>query len=165
MIDIAEAVDRQMVLVHSPEGADDKFIQRCNLVAYLLLAERDTDAARHLDGLGEELRAKQLVETYLIYYWSALRIGAAALRGELAEASERHAAMERFVHQLRWPTAPYVRRRHERLTDLLPTLDPSRSRAECDRIVLDAYPSEVGPAWDYYARLVPCCELAFWWDA
>lgn len=163
-IDLAEAIDRQKLLVDSPEGGDDKFLQRCNLAAYLLLASRDMDAAEALDRLGDDLHSENLVETYLVFYWTALTVASAALRGDTEEALTRHRSMDAFVEGLKWPTASYVRRRQRLLAELLPVFTPTGSRVAADRVLLDAHPSEVGVAWGYYGRLVPCCELSFWWD-
>lgn len=162
---IQEAVARQRILIASPEGANDKFLQRCNLVAYLLLAARDDEADDELRALVEELESSELDQTYLVYYARALEVANAAVAGDTDEALRRHAAMDSFVQSLRWPAAPYVRRRQRLLADALPALDPNHPRAALDRVLLDARPFEVGQAWPYYGRLMPCCELSFWLDS
>lgn len=161
-INLVEAVDRQRVITESEEGSDDKFIHRCNLAAYQLLLSRDEEARSELEALGDALRGNEFGETYLVYYWSALDVAATVLAGELDRALGKHAAMEEFVRSLKWPAAPYIRRRHELLESRLHTVAPERDRASADNVLLADRPSEVGPAWSYYARLVPCCELSFW---
>lgn len=161
-IDIEETVARQTVLMRSPEGSEDNFAERCNLVAYLLLAERDEQAAAALKALEEEVQVNAIDETYLVYYCNALAVAVAALGGDLDEAMRRHRQMAPFVESLKWPTAPYVRRRQQLLDEALPDLDLSRSRDALDRVIIDSHPLQIGEAWPYYGRLFPCCELSFW---
>jgi hypothetical protein len=164
-IDAGKAVARQQLVVDSPEGADDKFIHRCNLAAYLLLAARDADAAEELRRLEEELQSREFEESYLVFYCGALSVAQTALAGETEEALARHARMDAFVQSLKWPSAPYVRRRHRLLAERLPAVPHDGPRAAADRILLDAHPHEIGPAWPYYGRLIPCAELSFWSDS
>jgi hypothetical protein len=163
--DSAHAVSRQRLIIDSPEGGEDKFIHRCNLVAYLLLDGQDADAKAELDRLDEELHSREFDESYLVFYSRALSVAAAALAGDSAEALRRHTDMAAFVASLRWPSAPYVRRRHELLAHVLPTIEPRAPRELSDHILLKAYPQEIGPAWPYYGRLLPCAELSFWSDS
>lgn len=164
-IDITEAASQQQTIIDSPEGSDDKFIHRCNLVAYLLLNGQDDDAAAELDALHDELLGGEIEETYQVYYCNALRVASAAVRGETRTAMELHHSMNDFVALLKWPCAPYIRRRHLLLAELLPTVRADAERIASDRILIDARPSEVGAAWAYYGRLIPCCELSFWRDS
>jgi energy-coupling factor transporter ATP-binding protein EcfA2 len=161
----AEAVEQQRQVIASPEGADDKFLHRCNLVAYLLLAGEDDDAQRELDRLREELYAQSMDESYLVYYFSTLWTSIALIRGDTEEALRRHASMDDFVKSLRWPNAAYVRRRQGLLSEALNGFAMPGSRAAFDSLLLDITPREVGPAWSYYARLLPCSELSFWSDS
>jgi hypothetical protein len=165
VLSVSEAIRRQHEIINSAEGGDDKFIHRCNLAGYLLLGGEDEEARDQLSGLSDELQGKDLGESYLIYYWSALDIAATMLVGDQVGAIERHLAMESFIQSLSWPCASYVRRRQEILDRLLPTMGPYANRTEADMSVIDAYPSEIGPAWRYYGRLIPCCELSFWSDS
>ena len=164
-IDAAQAAERQRLIIASPEGSDDKFIHRCNLAAYLLLAGRDGEAVGELNALEEELRTLDFDETYLVFYSRALGVGAAALAGDVEAARARHAALDTFVAGLRWPCAAYVRRRHALLPDWFSELKPELPRAAADRVLLDARPREIGPAWPYYGRLLPCAELSYWSDS
>jgi len=66
---------------------------------------------------------------------------------------------------LKWPCAPYVRRRQRLLGDLLPEVIPNGDRMRIDAALIDSRPFEVGAAWSYYARLMPCCELDYWSDS
>ncbi len=158
-------IERQQLIVNSPDGANDNFVQRCNLSAFLLLAARDEEAAEVLGVLGEELEVGELTETYLVYYWNALSIAHAAVRGDIGEALRKHRAIADFVSALKWPCAPYVRRRHTLLTEAIPTLNPNVPRVAMDRVLLDKMPLQIGHAWPYYARLIPCVELSFWSDS
>ncbi len=159
---LADAITSQRLIIESPEGGKDKFIHRCNLGAYLLLSARDDEAAIELEQLGEELRANEFVESYLVYYRNALNVARAALQGDAAEALDEHVAMDPFVQTLKWPCAPYIRRRQSLLGQVLRTLQSGQDRVDADAVLLSARPAEIGPAWNYYARLVPCCELSFW---
>lgn len=162
---MSKAIDRQKLILDSPEGSDDKFIHRCNLAAYLLLASRDAEADEELQLLDDALRGREFDESYLIFYLTALTVARAAVRGDVEEAMRRHTGMDAFVQSLKWPCAAHVRRRQRLLGELLPTFRSGDSRPAADRILLDARPSEVGPGWAYYARLIPCCELSFWSDS
>lgn len=164
-LDVYEAVERQQFIVASPEGSDDKFIHRCNLAGYLLLASRDDEAADELRALGDELHAGEFDESYLRFYWSALWVASAALAGDGDEALRRHRDMDAFVADLRWPCAAHVRRRHHLLDDVMSALPLRSDRSTVDQVLLDSHPGELGPAWAYYARLIPCCELSFWSDS
>jgi hypothetical protein len=164
-VTLDDALARQRLVIESPEGGDDKFIHRCNLVAFLLLASLDDEAADELERLGHELHANEFAETYLIFYWSALRVTLAAVRGDIEDSLAKHAEMDAFAASIRWPTAPYVRRRQVLLRAALASFDPASDRVAVDRLLLDAYPSEIGPAWPYYGRLMPCAELSFWSDS
>jgi energy-coupling factor transporter ATP-binding protein EcfA2 len=164
-VSIDETIERQALIVRSPEGSEDNFIQRCNLAAYLLLGSRDDDAARELQALGEAISARSIDETYLVYYYTALTVAAAALRADTEEALRRHREMDTFVESLRWPYASYIRRRQRLLQDALPNFDSEQTRTSADRILLDTMPLQIGPAWGYYGRLIPCAELSFWSDS
>lgn len=161
-IDIEETVARQTVLMRSPEGSEDNFAERCNLVAYLLLAERDERAAEELKALEDEVAVNGIDETYLVYYCNALAVAVAAMGGDSDEALRRHRQMAPFVESLKWPTASYVRRRQQLLDEALPNLDLSQPRNALDRVIIDSRPLQIGKAWPYYGRLFPCCELSFW---
>lgn len=165
VVTLPDAITRQELIIESPEGGDDKFIHRCNLCAYLLLAERDDEAREELALLREELRRNEYVESYLVYYLRSLEVTAAALHGDLDRASGLHAQMSPFVEALTWPCAPYVRRRQNLLGSVLGRIQLSSDRASADNALLALRPSEIGPAWNYYARLLPCCELSFWSDS
>ncbi|MCW2995084.1 MAG: ATPase [Conexibacter sp.] len=164
-IDIAEAAARQRTIIDSPEGSGDKFIHRCNLVAYLLLGGQDDDAVAQVDALHHELMAGEIEEPYHRYYCNVLRVAAAAVCGDTQTAIERHRALDDFVASLKWPSAPYIRRRHLLLVELLPSVQADADRSAMDRILLDTHPLEVGGAWAYYGRLIPCCELSLWRDS
>jgi hypothetical protein len=160
-----EAVARQQLVVESPEGSDDKFLHRCNLAAFLLLASRDAEAEEEVRRLREELVGHEFGETYLTFYSSALWAAIPALHGDVEEALRRHAESDTFAEALRWPCAPHVRRRQELLRALLPAVPLKPSREKADQVLLDAHPEEIGPGWSYYARLFPCAELSFWSDS
>jgi hypothetical protein len=164
-VSIDETIERQAVIVHSPEGSQDNFIQRCNLAAYLLLGSRDDDATRELQELGEAIRTSSIDETYLVYYHTALTVAAAALRADTEEALRRHREMDAFVESLRWPYASYIRRRQRLLHDALPDFNSEQTRASADRLLIDTMPRQIGAAWAYYGRLIPCAELSFWSDS
>jgi hypothetical protein len=164
-IDVDQAIANQTLIVHSPEGAKDNFLQRCNLTAYLLLGSRDEAAAGELEILGDQVDSNRIDETYLVYYWTALSVAAAALRGNAEEALRMHRSMDDFVNALKWPTASYIARRQQLLTELLPGLPGELDRTAADRLIIEAKPMQIGSAWAYYARLVPCCELSFWSDS
>ncbi len=164
-INASEAVARQRLVIESPEGAGDKFLHRCNLATYLLLDAQDEDAEDELRRLGEEIVGQEIAESYLYFYWAACSVGLAAVRGEVDEALRLHREMEEFSRIIRWPCAQHVRRRQALLPELLPVVSGASTRDSADRVLLDAYPLEVGPGWDYYARLFPCAELSFWSDS
>ncbi len=133
----------------------------CNLAAYMLLGGRDDEAAQELAGLEEAMSSNAIDETYLVYYYTTLTVAAAALRGEVEESPRRHHAMSDFVTSLRWPYASYIRRRQTLLADALADFDSRQTRTAADTILIKARPLEIGPAWAYYARLIPCAELSF----
>lgn len=160
-----ESIERQRVIVHSPQGCGDNFLQRCNLVAYLLLDGQTGEAETELEALGEELRSSERQESFLLYHWIALALAIPALRGESEEARRWHRAMGELVAELRWPAVPYVRRRQELLDQIFEAPWPDWAPEQFDTALLDRHPSEVGPAWTYYARLIPTCELSFWSDS
>jgi hypothetical protein len=164
-ITLDETIARQALVVRSPEGSEDNFLQRCNLAAYLMMASRDDDAAAELRVLGDQVHAEEIDETYLVYYWSALSVAFAAVTGDREEAVRRHAEMDAFVAALKWPSAKYVQRRQELLSEELPNLVGNQARQRSDRTLIDGRPMLVGRAWAYYARLIPCCELSFWSDS
>jgi AAA ATPase-like protein len=164
-IDLESAIERQNLVVHSPEGSEDNFIQRCNLTAYLLLASRDKEAATELAVLEAEIQEHGLDESYLVYYQGALSVAAAAVSGDVEQAVLRHRTMDDFVAALTWPSASYIRRRQHLLGEVLTRLNPDQSRTELDRLLLDNLPRQVGKAWSYYGRLIPACELSFWVDS
>jgi hypothetical protein len=163
-IDLASAIGHQRVIVHSPESSDDNFIQRCNLTAYLLLASRDDEACIELGVLLDQVQSG-FDESPLVYYSSALAVAAKAVTGDIDGALQRHQEMEEFVNSRKWPTAAYLRRRQHLLGEMLPRLDASLPRTELDQILLSSLPTQVGRAWSYYGRLIPCCELSFWTDS
>jgi len=162
---IDETIRRQALIVHSPEGSKDNFIQRCNLAAYMLLGGHDDEAAQELDGLREAMNSNGIDETYLVYYYTTLTVAAAALGGDLEESLRRHHAMDDFVASLHWPYASYIRRRQALLVDILVGFDSQQPRTTADRSLINSRPLEIGPAWPYYARLIPCAELSFWSDS
>jgi tetratricopeptide (TPR) repeat protein len=164
-IDLDEAITRQQQIVDSPEGSGDKLLQRCNLAGFLIFAGRDGDGAAHLSELEDEMQAGDLDESYLLFYLYSTAVTAAALRGDLDEAIRRHTDKDKFVEQLRWPGAPYVRRRHQRVAEMLPTFDCHRTRKDADEIFLQGGRMEIGPAWSYYGRLIPSGSLNFWSDS
>jgi hypothetical protein len=164
-IDAREAAARQAVVVESNEGGTDKFIHRCNLVAFRLLSSDDERASKELAGLDEEMVARELTESYLVFYLRSLQVAADLIAGNVGAALERHRSMQAFVNGLRWPTAAYVRRRHDLLVELAPLMNANSDREKFDSTVLDFSRDEIGPAWSYYARLIPCCELAYWSDS
>lgn len=159
----AEAVERQRIVVSSEEGGRDKFLHRCNLAAFHLLANQDAAANEVLEDLATELRSESIDEGYLVYYAGVVEVGAAVLRGDIRRARERHREIEQFVDALKWPGAPYVRRRMLLLPTVWSQIDPS-DRQAADEALLRAHPVEIGPPWRYYARLLPCSELSFWSD-
>lgn len=163
-IQLPEAITRQRLIIDSPDGSPDAFCERLNLSSYLLLAGQTEEAADEVARLGELLETRSIQETYLIYYQATLSVAAAALSGEVDEALDRHTAMDDFVASLRWPCAPYVQRRQELLRTALRAFAPTDPEAD-DHLLLRTHPSEIGCAWDYYARLAPSCELSFWSDS
>ncbi len=164
-IDLDEAIIRQRQIVDSPEGSGDKLLQRCNLAGFLVLAGRDDDGAAHLGELEDEMQAGDFDEGYLVFYLYSTAVAAAAFRGDIDEALRRHKNKDKFVTQLRWPGAPYVRRRHQRIAEALPTFDCARARQDVDEMFLHGGRMEIGPAWSYYGRLIPSCSLNFWSDS
>ena len=162
-IDPAQAAAKQRSIVESRES-EDRFLQRCNLAAYLLLADAE-EADGELGQLQDELHAREVAESYLVYYCRALWTANAAVRGDRDEAIRRHRAMEDFVNAIKWPTGPYVRRRQHLLNELLPFLEADVPRLTLDRVLLDRHPAEIGACWSYYGRLIPCVELSFWSDS
>jgi uncharacterized protein len=164
-IGLDEAIARQREIVDSPEGSDDKLLQRCNLAGFLILAGRDGDGAAHLSELEDEMQAGDFDESYLLFYLYSTAVAAAALRGDLDEAVRRHTDKDEFVKQIRWPGAPYVRRRHQRVGEILPTFDCHGSRKDADEMFLRGGRLEIGPAWSYYGRLIPSGSLNFWSDS
>ncbi len=163
-IALPDAIEHQHLIVHSPQTSNDNFIQRCNLVSFLLLASRDAEARSELNVLLSQVEAGS-DESPLVYYSSALVVAAAALTGDVDEALRRHRELETFVDSLKWPTAAYLRRRQQLLEEALPHLDPSLPRAELDQLLIKSLPRQIGYAWSYYGRLIPCCELSFWTDS
>jgi uncharacterized protein len=164
-ISAAEAIEKQHIVVNSAAGIGDTFIHRCNLAGYMLLDGQDDAARQLLLDLESELDAGGFDESYLQYYWGSIAASAAALRGDMAEALERHHAMDDLVVGLSWPCAGYVRRRHIRFADLLQNLDLTAPRAAIDAAMINPTLPEIGPAWPYYGRFVLCCELSFWSDS
>lgn len=162
-IGLSEAVARQRTIVESRES-EDRFLERCNLSAYLLLAS-DDEADTELERLQTELHSREVAESYLVYYCSALWAASAVLRGDQDEAIRRHRDMEGFVNSIKWPCGSYVRRRQRLLDDLLPALGQIASPVTADRVLLESHPDEIGMCWAYYGRLVPCVELSFWSDS
>lgn len=160
-----ETIERQALLAYSSDASTDNFLQLCNLSAYLLLASRDDAAGAELETLGERLNAEEIDETYLVYYWTALSVAHAALGGDTARALQFHHSIDDFIARLKWPTASYIRRRHALLSRALETFDPDTPRNQADRLLLDAHPPQIGAAWSYYGRLIPCVELSFWSDS
>lgn len=161
---ITTATTLQRLVVEATPATADSFLQRCNLAAFLSLAGDDGGARQELRVLNEQIEREDITETYLQYYASVVSIGAAALAGQTDRAVRWHDAMGNLVHGLRWPTAPYIRRRYELLGPLLASSD-FEDRLDADLALVTSRPDEVGPAWNYYARLVPCCELSFWSDS
>jgi len=164
-ITLDDAIARQSLIVHSPGGSEDNFLERCNLAAYLFLGSHDDRAAAEMDQLDSEVRGNEIDETYLVYYWSALRVAGAVVAGNLEEAKRRHADLDPFVASLKWPSASYIRRRQHLLATRIPHLRHEAPRNVLDHTLLAGKAIEVGPAWSYYARLFPCCELSFWADS
>jgi hypothetical protein len=164
-IDLKEAVTRQQQIVDSPEGSGDKLLQRCNLAGFLILAGRDQEALLNLDELEDEIGEGDFDESYLLFYLYSTAVAGAAFRGDLDEARRRHADKDEFVEGLTWPGAPYVRRRHQRVSELLPSFECDGRRSEMDEVFLRRRKPEIGPAWCYYGRLLPLCSLNFWSDS
>ena len=160
-----EAISHQREVLLSPEGSSDGFIHRCNLVSYLLQAEEDEEVAELLDELASEIERSAIAESYLIYYLNVLSISAALVEGHQDLARNMHDEMEDFVSNLRWPNARYAKRRHRLLGGFLHAIDPAEPRDQLDYLILNRHPEEIGPAWEYHARLFPCCELSFWSDS
>jgi hypothetical protein len=163
-IGLDEALAMQRTIVESGD-TEDGFLERCNLSALLLLANKDAEADRELRRLERELHLLKFEEGYLVYYCSVLGVTHAALRGALDEALDRHAELGRFISSVKWPTTPYLRRRQELVAELLPMLDVEMPRRELDLVLLERWPEEIGPSWSYYGRLLPCVELSYWSDS
>lgn len=159
-----EAAEKQRAVVESADAGGDNFIHRCNLVAFQLLGGDDEGADGALSNLEAEISAHGYSETYLLYYSRALRVSYLALRGDPA-AADAHHALSSLVENLRWPGAPYLRRRQALLNDTLGRIGAEEDRSAADRMLLAEHPEEIGAAWSYYGRVVPCCELAFWSDS
>jgi hypothetical protein len=164
-IDLEEAINRQQLIVDSSEGSGDKLLQRCNLAGFLILAGRDDEAATHISSLEDEMATGEFDESYLLFYIYSTAVAGTAFRGDLDEAIHRHAAKDKFVEGLRWPGAPYVRRRHLRVSEMLPTFECHGTRSDADEMFLQGGRREIGPAWGYYGRLIPLCSLNFWSDS
>ncbi len=164
LMSLDDAIARQRLIIDSPDGSPDAFCERLNLSAYLLLAGEDVEAGEEIARLGESLRSRSIQESYLIYYQATLWIASAALAGDRVEAVRRHVSMDDFVASLKWPCAPYVQRRQALLTEVLGHFEPGDRIAD-DQVLLRTHPEEIGAAWSYYARLMPCCELSFWSDS
>jgi hypothetical protein len=165
VISLDEAITRQRQIIESPEGSGDKLLQRINLAGFLLLAGQDGEGIDRLTDLEEEMRRSDCDEKYLQFYVYSTRVSAYAFRGDLDEALRWHTGRDAFVEELRWPGAPYVRRRHELVTKMLPTFDFRRGRKDSDEMFLQDGRLEIGPAWSYYGRLVPLGTLNFWSDS
>ena len=162
--DVAGAIARQRMIVDGRQS-EDRFLERCNLVAYLLLAGDET-ATAEVDLLHDELVEREVSESYLVYYCKALWTAEPALRGDLTEALVRHRRMADLVRSIKWPCAPYLRRRQQLLDDLLVAAIGSGGAIPVhDRVLLDRHPDEIGACWPYYGRLVPLVELSFWSDS
>lgn len=164
-ITLDEALFQQRLIVDSPEGAGDKLLQRCNLAGYMLLAGQDIESTSLLEQLEGEIQAGDLDESYVVFYVGAAAVASAVFRGDLDDAMRRHSEQKRFADDLRWPGAPYVRRRHLRIAEALPHFDMQLPRADADEILLRNGRDEIGRAWGYYGRLVPSCSLNFWSDS
>lgn len=164
VFDAQLASEMQRSVIDSRAAGGDDFLHRCNLVAYLLLAGEDTEADQELHALETEIDSHEYVETYLLYYARALRVAFLGLQGYESAGAE-HGSMDALVRRLRWPGAPYIRRRHILLTHYFDAIGNTEDRADADRVLLARHPEEIGPAWSYYGRVVPCCELAFWSDS
>jgi hypothetical protein len=164
-INLDEAIVRQRQIIDSPEGSGDKLLQRINLSGFLLLAGQDNEGVARLTDLEEEMRTGDLDESYLHFYVYSTAVSGAAFRGDLDDARRQHSERDKFVEEIRWPGAPYVRRRHELVAKMLPTFDHHRARADADGMFLQGGRIEIGPAWSYYGRLVPAGSLNFWSDS
>ncbi|HTA33118.1 MAG TPA: ATP-binding protein [Solirubrobacteraceae bacterium] len=164
-INLDEAIVRQRQIIDSPEGSGDKLLQRINLAGFLLLAGQDDEGVARLTDLEEEMRTGDLDESYLHFYVYSTAVSGAAFRGDLDDAQRRHSERDKFVEEIRWPGAPYVRRRHELVAKMLPTFDHHGARADADGMFLQGGRIEIGPAWSYYGRLVPPGSLNFWSDS
>jgi hypothetical protein len=164
-VSLPDTIDHQILVARSSEASGDSFLQRCNLAAYLLLAERDAEAASELAALTDQLTQEEIDETYLVYYCSALSTALAVARGDAEEALALHRRMDGFIEALRWPCASYIRRRQRLLGDALAGLQPGRDRRDLDRMLIDGRPVQIGQAWSYYGRVIPCVELSFWSDS
>jgi hypothetical protein len=162
--DAVAAVERQLAVVDAAQEAGDGFIQRCNLVAFRLLASHDVEAQALLYELRAEFVAHGYTETYLRYYLGVLEVACLYLTGETHAALDSHRALDPFIASLRWPSAAYVRRRHKLLE---PRLEQplNGDRLEADRTLLATNSYEIGEAWSYYARFIPLCELSYWSDS
>jgi hypothetical protein len=162
-ISSSKGIAWQRAAIASPEGGTDKFIHRCNLAGYLLLERQDVEANELIDELSEELAERSVAETYLHFYLGALDVARLAFSDQVSSALQRHNKMQELVYGLNWPNAAYVRRRHDLLPSVLTRLSPDRNVADCQLAV--ERPSEIGPAWSYYSRVVVVSELSYWLDS
>lgn len=161
------AIARQNIVVSSDVGRSDNFLQRCNLAVYMLLSGDEASSEKLLSALQKEIDSRGYHESYLRYYTKALALGAAISARNSERAHDLHDELTPFVAEIRWPTAPYIRRRHELLKlwlDGLPE-ELSTSIEATDCALVTAHPLEVGPCWNHHGRLFPCSELAFWSDS
>ena len=113
-----DAIARQREIVHSPQGSNDGFIHRCNLVSYLLQAKHDSEAATMLDELTSDIEQHEIEETYLVYYWLVLRLSAALVGGHRDLARDVHTTLGQLRQRAAMaqrticPTASPPPRRH-----------------------------------------------------
>jgi hypothetical protein len=161
-----EAVIRQEIIVASDVGKSDNFLQRCNLAAFRILDEQFDAARVLLDALKSEIATQGLTESYLTYYCDALRLGLAFATNDLPSARVVHEGMSSFVAKVRWPTAAYVRRRHELVGQLLHEGAPAIvAPRDVDQLLVARFSHEIGPCWNHHGRVLTCNELAFWSDS
>lgn len=167
VIDIQTAVANQAKITLSPDGQSDNFLQQCNLCAFQFLAGDYSEGSRTLSIVLHDLDGTHIGESYLIYYGRTLQIAFSALTRNLSLAIEQHDALTNFIRSISWPAAPYVRRRHELLREILVSAREAipESPTEADMLIFNASPKEIGPCWNHYSRLILCTELAFWSDS